>query len=70
MPETYHIRVKKEYANPVIKDLQQMDAVELLPDDVPQWQMDVVGQRMAEYKRNPISFQDFDDAMNDIEKEL
>ena len=70
MLETYHIRVKKDYANAVIKDLQQMNAVELLPDEIPQWQMNVVNERMAEYKRNPIDLQDFDEAMNDIEKEL
>ena len=47
-----------------------MDAVDLLPDDTPQWQIDIVNQRMAEYKHNLIGLEDFDDAMNAIEKEL
>lgn len=70
MLETYHIRVKKEYANAVIKDLEQMDAVELLPDGIPQWQMDLVKERIEEYRRNPVSLQDFDEAMTEIEKQL
>jgi hypothetical protein len=36
---TYHIRIKKNYAADVIKDLQKMDAVELLQEPpIPEWQ--------------------------------
>ena len=41
MADTYHIRIKKEYAAAIIEDLQKMDAVELLSDentDIPDWQ--------------------------------
>jgi hypothetical protein len=44
MPDTYHIRIKKEYAAAVIEDLQKMDAVELLTDEntaIPDWQIEL-----------------------------
>jgi hypothetical protein len=44
MPDTYHIRIKKEYAAAVIEDLQKMDAVEVLIDantDIPDWQIEL-----------------------------
>ena len=47
-----------------------MDAVELINDDIPFWQMDLVKERMENYRRNPIVLQDFDSAMDDIEKDI
>lgn len=44
MPDTYHIRIKKEYAAAVIEDLQKMDAVEFIADnstDIPDWQIEL-----------------------------
>lgn len=44
MPNTYHIRIKKDYAAAIIEDLQKMDAVEFLSDestDIPGWQIDL-----------------------------
>ena len=44
MPNTYHIRIKKDYAAAIIEDLQKMDAVELLTDentDIPDWQVEL-----------------------------
>lgn len=70
MQEVLHVRIKKDYAEAIIIDLQKMEAVEIISDDVPAWQIDLVKERMEEYKRNPIVLQDFDCAMNDIETEL
>ena len=45
MPETYFLRIKKDYAADVIEDLQKMDAVEFIDEvniDIPQWQKDKV----------------------------
>jgi hypothetical protein len=71
MLETYHIRIKKEYANDVIKDLEKMEALEVLPDSgVPEWHMSIVSERLEEYKRNPSLATDFDKTMDDVEKEL
>ena len=71
MQETFHIRIKKDYAADVIKDLVKMEALEMVEDsDVPEWHMQIVTERMEEYKKNPKLAQDFDEAMDDIEKEL
>jgi len=72
MSDTVHIRIKKDYAAAIIKDLEKMDAIEMLPntDDIPDWHMQVVNERLAEYKENPKLGLDFDDAMDDIERDL
>jgi len=71
MPETFHIRIKKDYASAIIKDLEKMDALEMLPNtDVPEWHIQIVSDRLEEYKKNPKLALDFDEAMNDIENEL
>lgn len=38
---TYHIRIKKNYAAAILKDLEKLDAVELKPEEdivIPEWQ--------------------------------
>lgn len=39
-------------------------------NEIPEWQKNEVRERITEYKRNPRSAQDFDEAMNDIERDL
>jgi len=48
MPEKiYHLRIKKDYANSVIEDLQKMEAVEILTETpIPEWQMKEVKKRL------------------------
>jgi len=44
MANTFHIRIKKEYAAAVIEDLQKMDAVELISESefqIPDWQIEL-----------------------------
>ena len=48
-----------------VKEIQQVEEI-----DIPQWQKDVVRERMADYKANPSQALDFDAAMDDIESEL
>jgi hypothetical protein len=51
---TYHIRIKKNYAADVIKDLQKMDAVELLQEPpIPEWQKKEVRKRLKNLQKNP-----------------
>lgn len=38
--------------------------------DIPEWHKYLVRERLADYRKNPDSAKDFDDAMDDIEKEL
>ena len=54
MSLTYHIRIKKDYAASLIEDLQKMNAIELITEnEVPQWQMDEVNQRIKKYENKP-----------------
>lgn len=54
MSLTYHIRIKKDYVSSLIEDLQKMDAIELITEnEVPQWQMDEVNQRIKKYENKP-----------------
>jgi len=56
-PLTYHVRIKKSYAAAIIKDLQKIDALEVLPDDdtqaIPEWQKKEVRKRVTKYKNSP-----------------
>ncbi len=71
MLETFHIRIKKDYATAIIKDLEKMDAVELLYENsIPEWHMQVVTERLNEYKSNPSLALDFDTAIDEIENEI
>ena len=54
MSETLHVRIKKNYAADIIKDLQKLDAVELLEEaPIPEWQKKEVRKRMKDLKKNP-----------------
>jgi len=67
----HFIWIKKVYAADVIKDLVKMDALEMIEDhDVPDWHIQIVNERLGEYKKNPKLTLDFDEAMDDIEKDL
>ena len=53
---TYHIRIKKNYAAAILKDLQKLDAVEFLPEPdvvIPEWQKKEVRKRIKEIQKNP-----------------
>ncbi len=65
----YILRVKKGYASSVIKDLQKMDAVELLDADdksIPDWQKKEVLKRLQELDENPGIGVDWNTAMKRI----
>ena len=38
--------------------------------DIPRWHIDVLNERLIDYKKNPGKALDFDDAMDEIEKGL
>ncbi len=51
---TYYIRIKKDYAEDIIKDLQEMNAVELLEDlPIPEWQKKEARKRLKDLQKNP-----------------
>lgn len=52
MPDTLYVRIKKSYAAAIIKDLQKLDAVELLEEaPVPEWQKKEVRKRLKDLKK-------------------
>ena len=60
--DTYHIKVKEEYASTILEDLLEKDAIEIINDDVPEWQKEGTQRRLAELKSNPspgMSMEDF-----------
>ncbi len=64
---SYHIRIKKEYASAIIEDLQQVDAIEIIEDQIPEWQKNEPKKRLTQMKINPssvLSEKDFLKALN------
>ena len=51
--QTYHIKIKKEYAFAIIEDLKQSDAIEIMEEPIPEWQMQESLKRLAEMKVDP-----------------
>ena len=68
MPSTtYYIRIKKNYASDVIKDLQKMDAVELLEQPpIPEWQKKEVRKRLKGLQKNPANAVSWNDATKKV----
>ena len=56
MAETYHIKIKKEYAAALIDDLIKINAVEDLAareSDLPQWQKDALDKEIIANADDP-----------------
>ena len=70
MPETtYYVRIKKKYATDVIKDLQKMDAVELLEEPpIPEWQKKEVRKRLKDLQKNPSKAVSWNEATKKIKQ--
>lgn len=50
---SYHIKIKKEYASALIEDLLQVDAIEIIEDQVPEWQKKETLLRLKAMKDEP-----------------
>lgn len=69
MPDTLYVRIKKDYAAAIIKDLQKLDAVELLEEaPVPEWQKKEVRKRLKDLQKNPSKAVNWDDAKKKIKQ--
>lgn len=67
MPDTLHIRIKKNYASDIIKDLQKLDAIELLEvAPIPEWQKKEVQKRLKALQKNPSKAINWKDASKKI----
>lgn len=66
---TYHIRIKKKYAAAIIKDLEKIDAVELLEEPpIPEWQKKEVKKRLKEMQKGTSKEISWTDGMKKIKQ--
>lgn len=49
---------------------KKITGIEQELDDIPNWHKDVVRERLIGYEKNPGSALDFDDTLDEIEKQL
>jgi hypothetical protein len=64
---SYHIKIKKEYASALIEDLLQVDAIEIVEDQIPDWQKNETMKRLEVMKKNPeatLSKKEFSEKLN------
>src|ERR687886_202479 len=47
---TYTIKIKKEYASAILEDLQQVNAIEIVEEPVPEWQKEETLRRLSHVK--------------------
>jgi hypothetical protein len=66
---TYQLTVKKEYAFAILENLQLDEAIEMIPNDIPQWQITESRRWLAEMKANPHSMLDSDTFFESIDDE-
>ena len=71
MADTYHIKIKKDYAVAVIEDLQKMDAVELLPNNeneflISDWQIELGREEIKKISENPALLSDWEKAKQEL----
>ncbi|MCO5237956.1 MAG: addiction module protein [Chitinophagaceae bacterium] len=69
MDNTLYIRIKKDHAADVIKDLQKLNAVELLEEPpIPEWQKKEVRKRLKDLQKNSSKAIGWDDASRKIKR--
>ena len=69
MADTMFVRIKKKYAAEILKDLEKLNAVELLDEaPIPDWQKKEVKKRFKELKKDPSLGVSWDDAKERIKQ--
>lgn len=66
---SYHIKIKKEYASAILKELQQAEAIEIIEDVVPEWQKQEARKRLTEMKTNSLLSISRDDFFIDLDED-
>lgn len=64
---TYQVTIKKDYASAILEDLRLDEAIEFMPDDIPQWQIDESLRRLKKMKENPSSTMDSETFFNSVD---
>lgn len=66
---TLHIRIKKKYAADIIRDLEKIDAVELLEEaPIPEWQKKEVKKRLKDLRKDKSVAVSWTDGMKKIKQ--
>ena len=66
---TLHIRIKKKYAADIIRDLEKIDAVELLKEaPIPEWQKKEVKKRLKDLRKDSSVAVSWTDGMKKIKQ--
>ena len=63
MGDTFHLRIKKDYAAALIEHLKKEDAIEIIEEntpDIPEWQKEAVRKTLAKAQQNPELLQSWD----------
>lgn len=72
MADTMFVRIKKKYAAEILKDLEKLNAVELLDEaPIPDWQKKEVKKRFKELKKDPslgVSWEDAKERIKQLSK--
>ena len=66
--EPYQIKIKKDYAEAVLKDLAKMKAIEIIEYEVPLWQQQESERRYQEMLAHPEKNISWEDAKKKILK--
>ena len=56
MGDTFHLRIKKEYAAAMIEQLKKDHAIEIIEDaipDIPEWQKEALRKRLPKCSKIP-----------------
>lgn len=63
---TYQITIKKDYASAILEELRLNDAIEFMPESIPQWQITETLKRLQKMKDDPSTKMDSDTFFNSI----
>ena len=60
MPEVLHVIIKKDYAASLMEHLQKEQAIEIIAEDIPEWQKEAVHKTLQDIQQHPEQLQPWD----------
>ena len=67
--EPLQIKIKKDYAEAVLRDLAKMKAIEIVENEVPMWQQEESERRYKEMLAHPERNVSYDDFFKSLEND-
>ena len=62
----YQLTIKEDYASAIIEGLRLNDAIEFIPDSIPEWQKTETPRRLQIINEDPTTLIDSDTFFNNI----